>query len=118
MGFSNNDLMQNPYLEIPEQDISSEQLQEIQGKSLSTVEKRKRDKPLKKLKKQGFLFEASELEDRSLTDSDLFAQQSFWIREARKTLELGKRVGIQFHGPEDEIVRDIAQLEETSREAR
>ncbi|KAL4291654.1 hypothetical protein GQ457_14G003620 [Hibiscus cannabinus] len=61
-------------------------------------------------------FEASELENRSLTDSDLFAQQSFLIREARKTLELGKSVGFQFHGPEDEIVREIAQLEESSRE--
>ncbi|KAK8690115.1 hypothetical protein V6N13_088816 [Hibiscus sabdariffa] len=74
-----------PSLDLPELNLKAPlrkqkryvSLAEIQGKILSIAKTKKRDRTLKKLKKQGFLLEASELEGISLTDSNLVTRQDF-----------------------------------------
>ncbi|KAK8636537.1 hypothetical protein V6N13_124282 [Hibiscus sabdariffa] len=53
----------------------------------------------------------SELEGRSLSDSDLPATWDNAIKEAEKAIEMGSKLGVQFIGLIDEVVRDIAELE-------
>ncbi|KAK9037111.1 hypothetical protein V6N11_022033 [Hibiscus sabdariffa] len=91
---------------------------EIQGKYLTSGEKKKRDRALNKLKKQGLLIDASDIEGRSLTEFDLIAHQEIWSRDARKTLELGKSVCIQILGSEEEVFHEIASLDVESKEER
>ncbi|KAL4388053.1 hypothetical protein GQ457_09G007190 [Hibiscus cannabinus] len=88
----------------------------IQDKFLSENEKRKRDRALrreKKKKKNDFNKEVSEIEDRSLSDVDLLTRQDILAREARKTLQLGKSLGMEIHGDEEEVIRELVQIELT-----
>ncbi|KAL4309673.1 hypothetical protein GQ457_01G050700 [Hibiscus cannabinus] len=58
-----------------------------------------------------FLRVCSEIEDISLSDADLRAHQNILIREARKTLQLGKRLGMKICGNEEEVIRELVQIE-------
>ncbi|KAL4310381.1 hypothetical protein GQ457_01G002430 [Hibiscus cannabinus] len=49
----------------------------------------------------------SELSGRSLSDSDLLARRDILIKEARETLKLGKKVGMQILGDEQEVVNEL-----------
>ncbi|KAK8609495.1 hypothetical protein V6N13_061943 [Hibiscus sabdariffa] len=92
---------------------------DIQDKGLSDADKRKRDRVRKRLKKKGKLEETTELEGYSVTDSDMRARRNLLLAEATKTLEVGKLVGIEFIGDENEVVQDlilIAEKEQDNRE--
>ncbi|KAK8557270.1 hypothetical protein V6N13_013545 [Hibiscus sabdariffa] len=67
-------------------------LNEILEKGLSEVDKRKRDRD----KKQ----------------SDMQARRNYLLVEAIKTLEVWKKVGIEFIGDENEVVKDLISLAE------
>ncbi|KAL4348077.1 hypothetical protein GQ457_17G002540 [Hibiscus cannabinus] len=69
--------------------------------ALSVKEKRKRGRALKKCKKVGERNVPSELVVYSPTDSDIARMQNL-RKEARVTLELGKILGIEFVGDEEE----------------
>ncbi|KAL4295855.1 hypothetical protein GQ457_12G032140 [Hibiscus cannabinus] len=87
-------------------------LLDIQDKVLNAVERKKRDRNIKKLKKKGKFSVKSELEGRSLSDSDLKARWDHCISEAKRTLKVGKDLGIQIRGNENEVVEELAHLEE------
>ncbi|KAK8549211.1 hypothetical protein V6N13_008888 [Hibiscus sabdariffa] len=74
-------------------------LSKIQDRFLSDVEKRKRDRVKKRLKKEETI---SELEGRSITYSDIEARREILLKEAQNTLAVGKTVGIDFIGDEQE----------------
>ncbi|KAL4333614.1 hypothetical protein GQ457_07G001300 [Hibiscus cannabinus] len=79
---------------------------------MSDLEKRKKDCAVRREKKLGMVHEESELSGRSLSDSDLVSRWEFQKREARKVLSLGKRLGVQIIGDEEQAVEDIARLVE------
>ncbi|KAK9009640.1 hypothetical protein V6N11_036170 [Hibiscus sabdariffa] len=86
-------------------------LQHFQYKDLSAAEKKKLER-YRKRKKKGLKFpEQSEIEGRSLSDSDLKTRWENGIKEAKETLEVGKKVGIEFIGDEQEIILDLVNLE-------
>ncbi|KAK8623798.1 hypothetical protein V6N13_065161 [Hibiscus sabdariffa] len=85
---------------------------DIQDKGLSDVDRRKRDRVRKRLKKKGKLEETTELEGYSVTDSDIRARRNLLLAEATKTLEVGKLVGIEFIGNENEVVQDLILIAE------
>ncbi|KAL4303527.1 hypothetical protein GQ457_10G010910 [Hibiscus cannabinus] len=86
-------------------------MQELQDSVLSLAEKRKRDVALKKLQNKSQAELDSEIENRSLSDSDLKAVWSRHLKDARKSLKLGKKLGIQFIGDEEEVLKEISSLE-------
>ncbi|KAK8999279.1 hypothetical protein V6N11_070455 [Hibiscus sabdariffa] len=88
-----------------------ESLQHFQYKDPSAAEKKKLE-PNRKRNKKGLKFlEQSEIEGRSLSDSDLKTRWENGIKEAKETLEVGKKVGIEFFGDEQEIIHDLVNLE-------
>ncbi|KAK8640078.1 hypothetical protein V6N13_138441 [Hibiscus sabdariffa] len=63
-------------------------LANLQDKVISSFERKRRDRGWRKIKKGGVDITSSELEGRSLSDSDLRTRRDFQIKEARKTLEV------------------------------
>ncbi|KAK8628174.1 hypothetical protein V6N13_063886 [Hibiscus sabdariffa] len=93
-------------------------LASLQNNAISSVERKRRDRAQRKLKKNWFDRELSSLEGRSLSDSDIRSRQKVLIREAQKTLEVGKEVGIKIKGPEKDVIREIILLEEAELNAK
>ncbi|KAK8633866.1 hypothetical protein V6N13_014701 [Hibiscus sabdariffa] len=77
-------------------------LSKIQDMFLSEAEKRKRDCVKKCLKKKEIEETLSELEGRSIMDSNIEARREILLKEAQITLAVGKTVGIDFIGDEQE----------------
>ncbi|KAL4309158.1 hypothetical protein GQ457_01G002270 [Hibiscus cannabinus] len=77
-------------------------LWELQGRALSKTERKKRDRTLgcKKINKEDL--QDSELSGRSLSDTDLRGKWEQAKKEARRTLELGKKFGLKIKGSEEE----------------
>ncbi|KAK8495374.1 hypothetical protein V6N13_134083 [Hibiscus sabdariffa] len=74
------------------------------------AEKRKKEVALKKSKAISQEEMETEIDGRSLSDSD---QKAIWSRhskESRKTLKLGKKLGLQFIGDEEEVLKEISSL--------
>ncbi|KAL4311091.1 hypothetical protein GQ457_01G056380 [Hibiscus cannabinus] len=86
-------------------------LWELQGRALSKTERKKRDRTLgcKKINKEDL--QDSELSGRSLSDTDLRGKWEQAKKEARRTLELGKKFGLKIKGSEEEAVRELSLLE-------
>ncbi|KAK8655844.1 hypothetical protein V6N13_108410 [Hibiscus sabdariffa] len=83
----------------------------FQEKAISEIEKKKRDRAIRREKKKAKGWDSSQLSGRSISDSDLVHRWELSTMEARKALTLGKSLGIQIEGNEDEAVREIARLE-------
>ncbi|KAK8556513.1 hypothetical protein V6N12_002912 [Hibiscus sabdariffa] len=77
---------------------------ELQDKALSEIEKKRRDRALKKCKKTGKAKVNLEIVDYS-------PRKQILTRAARKTLAIGKRVGFQFIGNEEDVIEDLVELE-------
>ncbi|KAK8597818.1 hypothetical protein V6N13_095215 [Hibiscus sabdariffa] len=86
-------------------------LQHLQYNSLSAAEKKKVDQIRKRNKKSLKSPVHSELEDRSLSDSDLKIRWENGIREAKETIAVGRKVGMEFIGDEREIIHELVNLE-------
>ncbi|KAK8523411.1 hypothetical protein V6N12_047931 [Hibiscus sabdariffa] len=107
-------------MEFPEFQVSIKQkgrkrygsLFDLHDQVLSKAEKKKKDRALRRKKKVESNLAASELDGRSLTDSDLQTRKYILTLESRKALELGKDLGIQSQGDEEEVIRDLVRLEE------
>ncbi|KAK8568950.1 hypothetical protein V6N12_007483 [Hibiscus sabdariffa] len=80
-----------------------------QDKYLSVKEKRNRDCAVKKSTKVGKKNVSFELIDYSPSDSDIARMQKLTM-SARKTLELGKRLGMEIIGDEEEVVAELVGL--------
>ncbi|KAL4284387.1 hypothetical protein GQ457_16G026650 [Hibiscus cannabinus] len=87
-----------------------------QDKVLSEVEKKKRDRASKRAKKKSKGDDALELSGHSLTDSDMWYRWELLTKKARKTLKIGKKLGVQIEGDEREAIKDLALLEVNSKE--
>ncbi|KAL4313288.1 hypothetical protein GQ457_01G032420 [Hibiscus cannabinus] len=86
-------------------------LLDLQDKALSTADRRKRDRALKKSKSSRNNLDYSELSGRSLSDSDLAARWVSATKEAKKTLNLGKKLGVQVVGDEQDVVNELISME-------
>ncbi|KAL4342271.1 hypothetical protein GQ457_08G027490 [Hibiscus cannabinus] len=87
-------------------------LASFQDKAISSAERKRRDRALRRSKKRGIDCNFSDLDGRSLSDSDLRARRDVLIKEARKTMQVGMKSGIDFIGSKQDIIRDICSLEE------
>ncbi|KAL4303168.1 hypothetical protein GQ457_10G019730 [Hibiscus cannabinus] len=85
-------------------------LSTIQDRFLSEAEKRKRIHIKKRLKKKEIEETFSELEGRSITGSDIEARRDFLLKEAIKTLDIDKKIGIEFIGEEQEVINDMISI--------
>ncbi|KAL4378544.1 hypothetical protein GQ457_02G017040 [Hibiscus cannabinus] len=85
---------------------------ELQDKALTDLERRKRDRTKKRVKNKGKENEISELEGRSLTDADMQARRDVLLTEAKKTLAVGKSLGIVIIGDEEAAVEELVLLAE------
>ncbi|KAL4324756.1 hypothetical protein GQ457_11G000030 [Hibiscus cannabinus] len=85
---------------------------ELQDKVLSKLERRKRDRVLKRIKKKGKENEQPELEGCTVTDSDLQERRRILLREAKKTLATGSLCGIEIRGDVNEAVEELISLAE------
>ncbi|KAL4377289.1 hypothetical protein GQ457_02G032610 [Hibiscus cannabinus] len=90
-------------------------LLEIQNKSITVSERRKRDKALKRKKWSKHCMEESELSGKSLSNSDINSRVSILVKEAKQVLKLGKKIGVNFAGDENEVVKDLVELEMNER---
>ncbi|KAK8514638.1 hypothetical protein V6N12_057536 [Hibiscus sabdariffa] len=81
-------------------------------RALSKLERKKRDRENRRSKQAGNSSPPVEVEGRSLSDSDLNLRRDILIREAKKTLQVGKSIGIQFRGDENEAVEELANIAE------
>ncbi|KAK8677892.1 hypothetical protein V6N13_143412 [Hibiscus sabdariffa] len=76
------------------------------------AEHKKRDRAFRRTIMGGKDLEYSEIEGRSLSDSDLQTRWKIFFNEAKETLSLGKNLDIEFRGDESEVIKDIALLME------
>ncbi|KAK8686507.1 hypothetical protein V6N13_125531 [Hibiscus sabdariffa] len=86
-------------------------LPEIQNSNISESEKRKRDRALKRRKWNKLHLEESELSGKSLSDSDISNRVSKLVKEAMHVLKVGKKIGFNIVGEENDIINDIVELE-------
>ncbi|KAK8549479.1 hypothetical protein V6N13_027231 [Hibiscus sabdariffa] len=89
-------------------DIKFCSLLELKNRSISISERRKRDKMLRSRKLSKQLMEETELSGKSLSDSDIKSRCSILIKEAREVLKLGKKIGVEIVGDENEVVQDLS----------
>ncbi|KAL4318899.1 hypothetical protein GQ457_18G023820 [Hibiscus cannabinus] len=90
-------------------------LLELQDKAISGTERKKRDRAWRRLRLNKKDLEVSELSGRSLSESDLEVRWALATKEARKVLALGKNIGMQIVGDEQEVINELANLEEEVR---
>ncbi|KAK9016745.1 hypothetical protein V6N11_079239 [Hibiscus sabdariffa] len=63
------------------------------------------------MKNQAVIVEQSELEGRSLSDSGLQTRWDIATKEVENVVEMSAKLGVQFIGPMEEVIREIAELE-------
>ncbi|KAL4309665.1 hypothetical protein GQ457_01G010940 [Hibiscus cannabinus] len=86
-------------------------LLDIQNKGISEKERIRRDKALKKKIWSMEILEQTELSGKSLSDSDINNRVSKIISEAKEVLKLGKKIGVNFLGEENDIINDLVDIE-------
>ncbi|KAL4324137.1 hypothetical protein GQ457_11G030450 [Hibiscus cannabinus] len=86
-------------------------LLDIQNKSISDKERRRRDKALKKRSWCKENLDRTELSGKSLSDTDINNRVSKIINEAKQVLKLGKKIGVNFLGEEKDVINDIVDIE-------
>ncbi|KAL4280915.1 hypothetical protein GQ457_03G023920 [Hibiscus cannabinus] len=88
-----------------------ESLRNLQDGVLSEAERKKRDRILRKLKRKGWEeYSSGEIDEASLTSSDLCGRWKLLTRKATKLLEFGSRVGFQVEGDMNEAVSELARV--------
>ncbi|KAL4333298.1 hypothetical protein GQ457_07G006820 [Hibiscus cannabinus] len=89
-------------------------LWDLQDRELSNIEKKRRDRGVRRNKRNKKISEdiqGLELSGRSLSDSDLRIKWERAKLEAKATLELGKKIGMSIRGSKEEAVRELSLLE-------
>ncbi|KAK9038768.1 hypothetical protein V6N11_023623 [Hibiscus sabdariffa] len=100
-------------------------LMQIQGKSISEKERKKRDRAVCKEKQRTKGWDASELSGRSLSELDLVQHWEILTKRAKKALALGKRLGVEIEEAKFNAVRTLIKdqraemllLQETKKDA-
>ncbi|KAK9046317.1 hypothetical protein V6N11_052209 [Hibiscus sabdariffa] len=86
-------------------------MNQLQDKVLSEKEKKKRDRAIPREKKNAKSCEFSELFGRSLSESDLVQHWEIVSKKEKKALEVGKSLGVEIDGNEEEVIRELADLD-------
>ncbi|KAH1039908.1 hypothetical protein J1N35_041651 [Gossypium stocksii] len=86
-------------------------MRKIQDSVLTSKEKQKRDRGAKKLKGKGNSRRVENIVNLSMSDSDISNRRKVILKEARKTWEVGKRLGFSVHGEEELIIEELIRLE-------
>ncbi|KAL4377449.1 hypothetical protein GQ457_02G034240 [Hibiscus cannabinus] len=73
-------------------------LRDFQDRVLTDVEKKRRDRALRRIKKKDIQNASLEIDVTSLSSSDLRHRQEILIRKARSTIEFGKQLGFEIEG--------------------
>ncbi|KAK8573743.1 hypothetical protein V6N13_009831 [Hibiscus sabdariffa] len=84
---------------------------EMQNKVIFENERIIRDKALRNGSVGKKALKKSELSGRSLSDSDIKARVSTLVNEARQIVKLGKKIGVQIVGNEDDVIQELVLLE-------
>ncbi|KAG8493318.1 hypothetical protein CXB51_010713 [Gossypium anomalum] len=84
---------------------------EIQDTTLTSKEKQKRDRGLRKQKGKRILRIDDSIANLSLSNSNISNRRKVILREAKKTWEVGKRLGFSVHGDEEMIIEEIIRIE-------
>ncbi|KAK8663531.1 hypothetical protein V6N13_083347 [Hibiscus sabdariffa] len=86
-------------------------LKQIQDKSISEKERKRRDRAARKEKQLSSGGEASKLSGRSLSESNLVHHKEIFTKRAKKALALGKRLGVEIEGNEEGVLNELVRLE-------
>ncbi|KAK8500879.1 hypothetical protein V6N12_009565 [Hibiscus sabdariffa] len=86
-------------------------LKQIQDKSITEKERKRRDRAARKEKQLNTGVEVSELSGRSLSELDLIEHKETLIKRAKRTLALGKRLGVEIEGNEEGALNELVRLE-------
>ncbi|KAK8648763.1 hypothetical protein V6N13_129506 [Hibiscus sabdariffa] len=78
---------------------------------ISESERRKRDRALKRRKWNKLHLDESEISGKSLSDSDISNRVSKLVKEAKHVLKVGKKMGFNIVGEENDIINDLVELE-------
>ncbi|KAL4379135.1 hypothetical protein GQ457_02G017150 [Hibiscus cannabinus] len=76
-------------------------LKQIQDKSISEKERKRRDRAIRREKQFGKGEEEPEVSGRSLSESDPINHKKTLLKRAKRTLALGKRLGVDIEGNEE-----------------
>ncbi|PPR80778.1 hypothetical protein GOBAR_AA39934 [Gossypium barbadense] len=85
-------------------------MHEIQNRVLSTKEKQKRDRKEKLEKGKAVARCEDSIVNLSLSDSDINNRHRVIFREAKRTWEVGNKVGLSVRGDEEEVIEEIGRL--------
>ncbi|KAG8497544.1 hypothetical protein CXB51_008889 [Gossypium anomalum] len=85
-------------------------MREIQNRVLSTKEKQKRDRKEKLEKGKAVARCEDSTVNLSLSDSDINNRRRVIFREAKRTWEVEKEVGLSVRGDEEEVIEEIGRL--------
>ncbi|KAK8596824.1 hypothetical protein V6N12_065303 [Hibiscus sabdariffa] len=83
-------------------------MMELQDKALLKLEKKSRDRGIKRNKRTSKKIEILEVDGASPTNSDI-ARKQILTRSVRRAMALGKCIGIQFIDDEEEILEDFVR---------
>ncbi|KAK8558684.1 hypothetical protein V6N12_041984 [Hibiscus sabdariffa] len=86
-------------------------LKQIQDKSISKKERKSRDRAICREKQFGKGEEKPEVSGRSLSESDLINHKKTLLKRAKRTLALGKCLGVDIEGNEEGVLNEIVRLE-------
>ncbi|KAK8682043.1 hypothetical protein V6N13_054440 [Hibiscus sabdariffa] len=86
-------------------------LKQIQDKSISEMERKRRDRAIRREKYFGKGEEEPEVSGRSLSESDLINHKKTLLKRAKRTLALGKRLGVDIERNEEGVLNEIVRLE-------
>ncbi|KAK8980855.1 hypothetical protein V6N11_047986 [Hibiscus sabdariffa] len=82
-------------------------LKQIQYKSISEKERKRKDRASRKEKQFTTGEEVSELSGMSLSESDLINHKETLLKRAKRTLALGKRLGVDNEGNEEGALNEL-----------
>ncbi|KAH1055055.1 hypothetical protein J1N35_033120 [Gossypium stocksii] len=84
---------------------------EIQNSSLTSKERKKRDRAMLKEKGREFCKEDDRIVNLSISDSDISNIMKVILRKANNTWAIGKKLGLSVHGEEEEVIEEIMRAE-------
>lgn len=86
-------------------------MREIQDFVLTSKDKQKRDRGARKSKGKGDSRIDDSIANLSLPDSDISNRRKVILKEAKKTWEVGKRLGFSVQGDEEMVIEELMRVE-------
>lgn len=86
-------------------------MRDIQDGVLTTKEKQKRDRVLRKEKGKEAASNVQKIANLSLSDSDISNGRKVILGKAKKIWKVGKKLGFNVRGDERDVIEEILRLE-------